>query len=361
MIRLGIIGSGNIVRTRHLAAIKSLGGRARVVGISDTHADRAKELARTFSIPNCSSNARDSIANAAWLGEVDAVVVATPPFAHGALVNQALAMGKHVLVEKPFVLDLEEGRCAIASARDRRLILAVNHNFQFSRGFRRLQRDLDSRRLGTLRGIYSFQFSNGTRRLPVWSEDLPLGLFYDESPHVFYLLRRFAGDPVGIKSTYYVPSSSPNRTTPHILNVELDCGALPASIHLDFESPICEWFFAVLGDAGVGYVDLFRDIYSFLPNDGQHLMREVLTTSRLATLQHWRGFVQNGWSYVRRSLLYGFDVIYENFLNAIEANDATAVSAHSGESGLSVNELQKDTVERVAEQGRGHRAVRNAS
>ena len=73
------------------------------------------------------------------------------------------------------------------------------------------------------------------------------------------------------------------------MSLELTCGALPASIHIDFESPICEWVFAVMGDRGIGYVDLFRDIYAYLPNDGQHLMREVLTSSGLATFQHWRG------------------------------------------------------------------------
>ncbi len=208
MIRIGIIGSGNIVRTRHLAAMRVLRKRITVVGISDAHLDRAKAVAERNSIPHFSSNTKDSIEDIPWLHEVDAVLVATPPFSHGAFVTQALNLGKHVLVEKPFVLDLPEGGRAIALAEERKLILAVNHNFQFSRGFRRLQADLAAKRLGTIRGIYSFQFSNDTRRLPLWSEDLPLGLFYDESPHVFYLLRRFAGDDVAINSVYCVPPTN---------------------------------------------------------------------------------------------------------------------------------------------------------
>ncbi|HEY6325522.1 MAG TPA: Gfo/Idh/MocA family oxidoreductase [Candidatus Cybelea sp.] len=348
MLRIGIIGSGNIVRTRHLAAMRSLRKRVSVVGISDTHLDRAKAVAERNSIPRFSANTKDSIEDVPWLHDADALLIATPPFSHGAFVTQALNLGKHVLVEKPFVLDLPEGRRAIALADERKLILAVNHNFQFSRGFRRLQADLASKRLGTVRGIYSFQFSNDTRRLPLWSEDLPLGLFYDESPHVFYLLRRFAGDDIAIDSVYCVPPTNAAKATPHILNIELTCSGVPASIHIDFESPICEWFFAVLGDRGIGYVDLFRDIYSYLPNDGQHLMREVLTTSALATLQHWGGFVRNGWSYVNHSLLYGFETVYKNFCDAIESGDARLVAAHSAPIGLAVNELQLATVERTA-------------
>lgn len=345
MIRLGIIGSGNIVRTRHIAAIRALPASAQIAGISDTHAERARDLARTYNIPRAESNPADSLAEISWIDDVDAVVIGTPPFAHGSLVRQALARGKHVLVEKPFVVDLPEGRAAIALAAERNLVLAVNHNFQFSRGFTRLQRDLDAGRPGTIRGIYSLQLSNDKRRLPAWSERLPFGLFYDESPHVFYLLRRFGGKNIALKSAYRAPSSDPNKTTPHVLNLELDCDGIPASIHIDFESPICEWYFAVLGERGIGYVDLFRDIYAFLPHDGQHLMREVLRTSSLATRQHWRGFVQNGWSYLRHRLLYGFDTIYRNFFEAIERGDPARVAEHSGEEGLAVNELQHTTID----------------
>jgi scyllo-inositol 2-dehydrogenase (NADP+) len=316
-----------------------------VAGISDSHADRAAALAKLHSIPQADVNPPDSIAGIRWLDDVDALVIATPPLSHGTLVNQALALGKHVLVEKPYVVNLAEGESAINEAERRGLILCVNHNFQFSRGFTKLTTDLESTRLGTVRGIYSLQLSNDTRRLPAWSETLPLGLFYDESPHVFYLVRRYAGEPVSVRSVFASPPSDARKTTPHALTLELTGLTAPASIHIDFESPICEWFFAVLGDRGIGFVDLFRDIYSYLPNDGRHLMREVFTTSGLATLAHWKGFLSNGWAYVRHSLFYGFDAIYKNFATAIESSDPEAIAAHSASAGLAVNRLQRSVVQ----------------
>lgn len=343
MIRLGIVGSGNIVRTRHLPAIRSLGTRAAVVGISDAHRERADDLARKYGIPHACSNG-ETLDDIAWIGDVDAVIVATPPFSHGSLVLQALAAGKHVLVEKPFVLDLDEGRRAIELAAQRGAILAVNHNFQFSRGFTTLRERVTGGALGTLRAVYSVQLSNDQRRLPAWSERLPLGLFYDESPHVFYLLRRFTGCDPELRSVYCVKPSDPRKATPHSLDLQLDCGGVPASLHIDFESPICEWFFALVGDKGIGYVDLFRDIFTYLPSDGQHLMREVLATSSSATLQHWRGFVLNGLSYVRNRLFYGFDAVYENFLSAVESRDLARVRLHDGAAGLAVNLLQHAVV-----------------
>lgn len=345
MIRLGIIGGGNIVRTRHLAAIASFGSRIHVAGISDTHRERADDLARRHAIARAGANADTGLSDVPWMDEVDAVLVATPPFAHGQLVLAALERGKHVLVEKPFVLDLDEGRRAIELAQRRGLILAVNHNFQYSRAFTNLRADLERERLGRVRGAYSLQLSNDQRRLPAWSERLPLGLFYDESPHVFYLLRAFAGRDTVLRSAYCVAPSDPRKTTPHVLDLQLTSDTVPASIHIDFESPICEWTFVLLGERGLGCVDLFRDIYTYLPHDGQHLMREVLATSGLATLAHWRGFAHNGWSYVRHRLYYGFDRIYANFIDAVESGDPSHVADHDGAEGLAVNLLQHAAVD----------------
>ncbi len=39
--------------------------------------------------------------------------------------------------------------------------------------------------LGEISSLFLYQISNDKRRLPKWGDDLPLGLFYDESPHFF--------------------------------------------------------------------------------------------------------------------------------------------------------------------------------
>ena len=346
MIRLGIVGAGNIVRSRHLPALQRAKDRYSICGIVDRAEPRAREVARAFGIPRWDCFDASDLASISCLGDVDALLVATTPMTHGLIVRQALAAKKHVLVEKPFVVDLAEGQLAIEAAEQANLILALNHNFQFSLGFTALQRDLSRGALGEIRGYYSLQLSNDTRRLPSWCEVLPLGLFYDESPHVMYLLRRFAGE-TSLQHVAHVPSSVPTRATPHVLTLTYDCKGIPATVHIDFESPVCEWYFSVLGSKAFAHVDLFRDIYMVLPNDGQHLMREVLRTSGLATLQHWRGFVRNGLSYVRGNLFYGFDAVHRNFADAVRTGTTEPVSLHSGADGLAVNVMQHAVVQRA--------------
>jgi predicted dehydrogenase len=249
------------------------------------------------------------------------------------------------LVEKPFVTKLSDGRALIELAAEKNLVLAVNQNFQFSSAFSRLEQLIHNGKLGALKSFYCIQFSNDTRRLPIWGDDLPLGLFYDESPHVFYLLRRFSKGELTVKQVSHIRSSQ-KQNTPQILNVEVDANGLPATIYSNFESPICEWYFIVFGEKQYAMVDMFRDILTVLPNDGQHLMKEVFTSSFLASWQHWRGFIANGFKYVRRRLHYGMDVTHERFYQAIVSGDRSQLENISGEAGLAVNIAQHEVVSR---------------
>ena len=53
--------------------------------------------------------------------DLDAMVIVTPPATHFSLAKEALAAGKHVWVEKPLALQLEEGRELVQLARSREL------------------------------------------------------------------------------------------------------------------------------------------------------------------------------------------------------------------------------------------------
>ena len=81
----------------------------------------------------------------------------------------------------------------LLQARDRKLVLATVHNFQFARAGARLFELLDEGRLGAIESVVGLQLSNDRRRLPHWHRDLTGGLFVDEAPHLLYLIRRVLG------------------------------------------------------------------------------------------------------------------------------------------------------------------------
>lgn len=79
---------------------------------------------------------------------VELVVVNTPNYTHYEYTKQCLNAGKHVVVEKPFTVAVEEGEELIALASSKGLLLSVYHNRRFDSDYRTLKKVLDKGLLG---------------------------------------------------------------------------------------------------------------------------------------------------------------------------------------------------------------------
>jgi predicted dehydrogenase len=318
-LRVAAAGLGWVTLHRHIPVMRRMRD-VEIVLVVDRRPERASDVARRFRIPRHVEAA--TFRDVDGLDQVDAVTIGAAPESHFELAHSALQRGKHVLLEKPFAMSLDEGERLVAAARDAGVVLAIVHNFQFARSARRLAGDLDAGRLGRIRSLVARQFGNPRRRLPTWYETLPLGLFYDESPHLLYLLRRFAPGPLRLEAVRSTASTT-GLNTPALLDAhfvaEAPSGPVPASLYLNFESPVSEWFLAVLGDEGAGIVDVFRDIYIRLPNDGAHTTATVLRTSLAATFQHWAQHLTSGALHLTGRLSYGNDEVFRRFVDAVRS------------------------------------------
>ena len=163
-----------------------------------------------------------------------------------------------MLTEKPFTMTVEEGEELVALAREQGRVLAVVHNFQFARSVLRLRRWMEQGRIGQLRAVWAIQLSNPARRLPTWFDELPFGLFYDESPHLIYMTRALAGGDLEPVSVTVHPSTRGLENTLAQIDAQMRSGEVPVSIQMNFEAPVSEWHVAAIGDRGIGTVDLFR-------------------------------------------------------------------------------------------------------
>ncbi len=123
-LRIGVIGAGYVARY-HLAALKRL-DFVEIVGICDLDLDAARRLAKDFSLDLAT-------ANLAELGARNphAMYVLTPPSSHCALTLRALDMGCHVFVEKPMAESVAQCDAMIAHAREKGLVLSVDHSDLF--------------------------------------------------------------------------------------------------------------------------------------------------------------------------------------------------------------------------------------
>ena len=147
---IGLIGCGRI-SARHLDAYRRAG--YRVVALCDIVPERATAR-RDEYFPEAS--VEPSAAELLARRDVDVVDIATHVDVRPALVEQALRARKHVLSQKPFVLDLAEGQrlCQLADEMER--LLAVNQNGRWAPHFAAL---LAARKEGLLGKISSADFA----------------------------------------------------------------------------------------------------------------------------------------------------------------------------------------------------------
>jgi len=337
------VGLGWVTLHRHLPALLKTPG-VELAGVVDRRPGHAAEVARRFGVPL--HHEGDSLGSIPWLDEIDAFSIGTAPAAHAALVREALEIDRHVITEKPFVMDPAEGEALVALARARRRTLAIVHNFQFSRSMRALLSDLRSGALGAVRFISAVQLGNPARRLPSWHEELPLGLFYDESPHMFYLLRALSDPPLRFCRAEIHPSTR-GMQTPAWISAHYTAGArnIPVKLNMAFEAPLSEWHVCVAGERFLGDIDVFRDIYMRVPNDGAHTAWPVLRTSLSATWSHWWQHLLSGPGHLAGTLSYGNREVFRRFADA--ARSGSEPAEIGPDDALAVLRMQHEVLERA--------------
>lgn len=98
--------------------------------------------------------------------QIDAVHICIHTNLHYSMVKKALGYGLHVLVEKPFVLDIDEGMELIKLAKEKELILMVAHVVRFMPPYLKLVEMINSGRYGDLNFLSLSRFSG----IPEWGQ-----------------------------------------------------------------------------------------------------------------------------------------------------------------------------------------------
>lgn len=161
-----LVGAGNRAR-KYLEYIISSPDRARLVGVVDPNPLRREAIASRCSLPAeaCYDSADDFFA----LGRVaDAVIIATPDDCHYRQSMQAIALGYHVLLEKPISQTDEEAAAIAAAATKAGVVVNVCYVLHFHPYFVRLRQLALSGELGRIVSV---------------SHRSPVGI--DRSTHVY--------------------------------------------------------------------------------------------------------------------------------------------------------------------------------
>ncbi len=95
---------------------------------------------------------------------VEAVAIAAPAADHFRLAMQSLAAGKHVFIEKPLALHVDDGERIVQAAHERHLQLMVGHILQYHPGILALKQLINDGELGQIKYIYSSRLNLGKVR-----------------------------------------------------------------------------------------------------------------------------------------------------------------------------------------------------
>lgn len=126
-IGIGVIGAG-MFGLHHIESFQAH-PEAAVVHVANRGAEARLAAQARYGIARASADALDLIADPA----VDAVVVATPPFAHAAYGLAALAAGKHLLLEKPMAATRADARRLAEAAAARPGLVALEASCRHTR------------------------------------------------------------------------------------------------------------------------------------------------------------------------------------------------------------------------------------
>lgn len=145
LVRLGMIGSGRIAN-RFAQEVKYVSG-TNLEGVYNPNIESARKLAEAFELKFYTNNLNE------LFEQIDAVYIASPHTTHYDYTKKALLNGKHVLCEKPFVLNKNEAIELYQLAKDKGLVLIEAIKTAYCPGFNQLLKLTKSGCVGNIRDI----------------------------------------------------------------------------------------------------------------------------------------------------------------------------------------------------------------
>ena len=191
-IRIGLAGLGTAGRSLPQAV-------AKTTGFSFVAGADLREAARQQYHAEFGIQTFDSVAAMCDLKELDGVYVATPNPFHAEHAITALERGKHVMVEKPMALTLEDCDRMIATAEKHRVKLMVAHTRSFNPPIRKMREIISSGKLGRVTQVHTLRYSPWLLRPrePVEiNTELGGGVCYRQAPHQVDIARLLGGGMV---------------------------------------------------------------------------------------------------------------------------------------------------------------------
>lgn len=207
-LRVGIIGLGKISGIYLENLTKTFEHKVELVGVVDLVAERAEAVAAQYKVKQY-ADVKALLADPA----IDLVLNLTTPQSHYALCRQALEAGKHVYVEKPLSLRVEEASALVELAQTKHLRLGCAPDTFLGGGIQTCRKLIDDGWIGKPIGASAFMMNHGHES---WHPDPAFyyqnggGPLFDMGPYYITAMVNLLGPVDSV--TGYAQKSFPTRT-----------------------------------------------------------------------------------------------------------------------------------------------------
>ncbi|HEV2914798.1 MAG TPA: Gfo/Idh/MocA family oxidoreductase [Pyrinomonadaceae bacterium] len=192
-LKVGLIGCGQIAQTAHLINLMGL-PRVELVAFAEPEPERRRAAAVIAPTAAAFTGYEELLESAG----VEAVVICLPNALHAAAAVAALERGKHIYLEKPLALSLNEAQAVIEAWQRAGVVAMMGFNYRFNKLYETVRGHVRSGTLGRLlfaRSVFSTAARAG---LPLWKRARRTGggVLFDLASHHFDLLRHLFGQEV---------------------------------------------------------------------------------------------------------------------------------------------------------------------
>ncbi len=222
-IRVGVIGVG-YWGSRHVRVLRSTTGVAAVVGVD-------QRFARINGGDHEVDHGMAAYADITEaLPHVDAFIIATPPATHAPLGLQAIAAGKHVLIEKPLATTTQDAWSLVQAADAAGVVLMPGHTFEHNAAVHKLRDLVRGGQLGRL-----FYLDCARLNLGLYQTDV--NVILDLAPHDISIANFVLGSRPTTVSAWASRHVHPEHEDVAYLRLDYADLGVRANVHVSWLDP----------------------------------------------------------------------------------------------------------------------------
>jgi len=149
-LRIGLIGCGHMGRVVHLNILRRL-PQVEVVALAEPDAQRRKAASRKVPRAAVFADYHELLHRS----EIDATVICLPNALHAEAATATLQSGKHLYLEKPLAINLDDGRKLLDVWRRSGQVAMIGFSYRFNPLHQQVRRHIQAGRLGELIAVRS--------------------------------------------------------------------------------------------------------------------------------------------------------------------------------------------------------------